>query len=130
MGNGERSMSITLEEVRLNHNLARLLNQVFLDLVESLKVDAQPLRAEPTLLRRITWQELQSHKHAEDLWVAIEGKVYDLTQFAKRHPGGSYILAHVAGTDATVTWQQQHGSSQHVRSIMAAFCMGKLVDVQ
>jgi fatty acid desaturase 2 (delta-6 desaturase) len=32
----------------------------------------------------------------------IENKVYDITNWAKRHPGGGKILGHFSGEDATV----------------------------
>ncbi|KAK1977273.1 cytochrome b5-like heme/steroid binding domain-containing protein, partial [Colletotrichum cereale] len=45
--------------------------------------------------------ELGRHKSRQDLWVAVHGKVYDLTAFAEDHPGGIEVLVECAGTDAT-----------------------------
>ena len=47
--------------------------------------------------RLITWAELRQHTSAEDLWVSLQGKVYDLTAYQHAHPGGALILKHVAG---------------------------------
>lgn len=33
--------------------------------------------------RTITWEEVKKHNSAESLWVVINGKVYDVTEFAK-----------------------------------------------
>jgi cytochrome b involved in lipid metabolism len=119
------STSISLEAVYLNPNLAKLLDQVFLEY----SVSSRALAGAPHAVKRaITVQELKRHTHAEDLWVAIESKVYDLTKFAKRHPGGSDVFAHVAGTDASAIWKQQHGSSREVRTLMSTLCIGELVD--
>ena len=52
-------------------------------------------------LRTITEAELALHNSYTDLWVAIENKVYNLTEFQMEHPGGSDILVEVAGRDAT-----------------------------
>lgn len=47
--------------------------------------------------RLITWAELRQHTSVEDLWVSLQGKVYDLTAYQHAHPGGALILKHVAG---------------------------------
>ncbi len=35
----------------------------------------------------VTVTELSKHDNSNDLWVAINGKVFDFTQFAPEHPG-------------------------------------------
>ena len=59
--------------------------------------------AGPRALQKVTVGELRRHATAESAWVAIEGKVYDLsfTDFLGRHPGGRKVLLAMAGTDAT-----------------------------
>lgn len=37
--------------------------------------------------RAMKWEELAQHNHAGSLFVAVRGKVYDVTDFAQRHPG-------------------------------------------
>lgn len=49
-----------------------------------------------------SWEEVQSHCTKTDMWVVIDRKVYNVTQWAKRHPGGFRVLFHYAGEDATV----------------------------
>lgn len=44
---------------------------------------------------------MSSHNRRDDLWLVIEGKVYDFTSFVEDHPGGDAILRY-AGSDATV----------------------------
>ena len=38
----------------------------------------------------------------------IDGKVYDISQFALSHPGGSEIIFRIAGTDATQEFLDVH----------------------
>lgn len=33
-------------------------------------------------------QEVASHDKSDDLWVVIDGKVFDLTNYMHEHPGG------------------------------------------
>ena len=47
--------------------------------------------------KQISEQELAKHNKRGDLWVAIHGKVYDLTNFTDDHPGGDEVLYLAAG---------------------------------
>ena len=49
------------------------------------------------------WEEIKSHDSQNDRWIVIEGEVYDVTNWSKRHPGGSRMIGHYAGQDATVS---------------------------
>ena len=53
--------------------------------------------------RTFTWDEVHKHTSKEDRWIVIDGNVYDITRFQKRHPGGAKIIGHFAGEDATVS---------------------------
>jgi cytochrome b involved in lipid metabolism len=37
---------------------------------------------------KITAQDLRDHCCEKSAWIAIRGKVYDVTSFIERHPGG------------------------------------------
>lgn len=49
-----------------------------------------------------TWEEIQKHNLRTDKWLVIERKVYNITKWVKRHPGGLRVISHYAGEDATV----------------------------
>ena len=53
-------------------------------------------------------EEVRKHNTDKDCWVIINGHCYDLTEFAKTHPGGSKIIYREAGKDATVKYSQVH----------------------
>lgn len=55
-----------------------------------------------------SYEEVQKHNSEDDLWVVIHGDVYDLTQFAKEHPGGSHVIVKQAGGDATKAFDVVH----------------------
>ncbi|KAL0487850.1 cytochrome B5-like protein CB5LP [Acrasis kona] len=50
--------------------------------------------------RIITRKEVAEHCDMDDLWVIVDNKVYDLTMFVNKHPGGDVITRN-AGGDAT-----------------------------
>lgn len=48
-----------------------------------------------------TLEEVAVHNKPDDVWVIIDGKVYDITAFVDEHPGGPDNILQNAGGDAT-----------------------------
>ncbi|CAK91615.1 unnamed protein product (macronuclear) [Paramecium tetraurelia] len=67
--------------------------------------------------RQITWEELGQHNKKEDLWIVIEGKVYDVTDFQDDHPGGPAILLGKAGDDATAAFHDANHSQSAYKQL-------------
>ncbi len=55
----------------------------------------------PFDLPSIGWDEVRRHAAEDDLWVVFGGYVYDVSSFARNHPGGLPILLKGAGKDLT-----------------------------
>jgi len=55
-----------------------------------------------------TMQEVEQHASQQDCWVAINGKVCNLTEFMSVHPGGVQPIMSKAGKDATADWNAIH----------------------
>lgn len=53
-------------------------------------------------------QELRKHSSKKDAWMAIRGKVYNVTKYMDFHPGGTEELMRGVGTDATKLFDQVH----------------------
>lgn len=51
-------------------------------------------------LNEYTKLDVAVHNKKEDCWTIIEGKVYNITSYVPRHPGGNNILS-ACGTDGT-----------------------------
>lgn len=52
--------------------------------------------------------EVMKHNTLEDCWIAIEGHVYDVSEFLRKHPGGAARIFRFAGSDATSAFKQIH----------------------
>ena len=59
----------------------------------------------------ITTEELKKHNKPDDLWIAIQGKVYNVTNWSKEHPGGDIPLLNLAGQDVTDAFIAFHPGS-------------------
>jgi len=43
----------------------------------------------PPVSSQLSFAEVGKHNHAEDCWLVVHSKVYDITSFVQLHPGGS-----------------------------------------
>ena len=48
-----------------------------------------------------TRAEVAKHASADDNWIIIDDTVYDVSKFARFHPGGRAFVDGVAGQEAT-----------------------------
>ncbi|KAM3448622.1 hypothetical protein MY3296_007655 [Beauveria thailandica] len=75
--------------------------------------------------RIITAGELAKYEGTDTFWLAVHGKVYDLTAYAADHPGGVDVLKDSAGTDATESFDYA-GHPKSAFQSMVKFCIGRL----
>jgi predicted heme/steroid binding protein len=55
-----------------------------------------------------TMDEVSKHTSKTDCWVVVAGKVLDVTNFLKDHPGGELAILTFAGKDATEEFNMIH----------------------
>lgn len=60
-------------------------------------------------MKEYTLEEVAEHNNEKSAWLAIKDFVYDVTKFAKFHPGGRMVLLRFAGTECTQEFNQNHG---------------------
>jgi len=58
-------------------------------------------------IKTFSWEEISKHKQYNDCWTVINGKVYDVTSWVPKHPGGMLIL-NGAGRDSTPLFLSYH----------------------
>ncbi|KAI9294847.1 acyl-CoA dehydrogenase NM domain-like protein [Neoconidiobolus thromboides FSU 785] len=75
--------------------------------------------------KTITINEVQKHNKEDDIWIIVEGKVFDVTKFLELHPGGKTILLKVAGTDATKQFNTFH-SKKVLEKYIPKLCIGQV----
>ncbi|MCR4329708.1 MAG: cytochrome b5 domain-containing protein [Candidatus Roizmanbacteria bacterium] len=87
---------------------------------------------ETNVKKTFTIAEVKKHSTTEDCYLAIEGKIYDVTKFieSNKHPGGEAIVQG-CGTDATKLFNTRPmGSgtphSDKARDFLPSFYIGDL----
>jgi len=73
-----------------------------------------------------TAEEVAEHNTEKSLWVIMNRKVYDVTVFHKRHPGGAAVLRQMGGRDATAAATAAHKTILP-GNLMWEFCIGSIV---
>lgn len=75
------------------------------------ELGADVMAVESDQRRYISSEELGKHNSSLDRWISIQGKVYDVTEWVKDHPGGEIPLLNLAGQDVTDAFVAFHPAS-------------------
>ena len=76
-------------------------------------------------LPEISLQEVWEHSTFDDAWIVIYDRVYDITDFVMRHPGGEDVFHGYMGYDGTIAFRGVGHSSAAMR-ILKKMCIGVL----
>ncbi|KAJ4013069.1 hypothetical protein NW752_006346 [Fusarium irregulare] len=79
------------------------------------------LRVTPSMLKRMTGRK------GKDAWMALNGKVYNVTPYADFHPGGVPELMRAAGRDGTKLFGEVHPWVNY-ETMLSACLVGLLVE--
>lgn len=73
-------------------------------------------------------EEVQQHNSEKDFWIIHRGKVYDISEFLERHPGGKDILLRFAGKDVTkvMTQDDLHRHTNFAYGWLGKYLIGRL----
>lgn len=78
--------------------------------------------------KQYTKEDVAKHNKPDDAWLIISGKVYNITKWINKHPGGNVILQGI-GKDATSLFNNKGGGSGHSASahkILSKYYIGEL----
>lgn len=73
-----------------------------------------------------TMAMVSENDDASSCWSAINGNVYDLTEWINSHPGGSSNILSLCGTDGSSSFNARHGGQSNPESTLQSFLLGPL----
>lgn len=73
-----------------------------------------------------TMAQVKTHNSSTSCYSAINGSVYDLTQWIGNHPGGAGAILSLCGKDGTQAFEQKHGGERRPESELASLKIGTL----
>lgn len=82
----------------------------------------------PTSAGQKTYTRADIEKHASQssCWTSVNGKVYDVTLWISRHPGGAQAILSLCGKDGSSAFNEQHGGQTRPATELASFTIGDL----
>jgi len=77
-----------------------------------------------------TLADVAQHSGSASCYSAINGNVYDLTNWINQHPGGAERILSICGKDGSSAFNAQHGNPSDTRpkEILATFKIGTLAE--
>jgi len=79
----------------------------------------------------VTLEELAAHDGAESCWKAIDGRVYDITDYLSFHPTPEAVILAWCGKEASEAWHNKRPGVPHsprAEGMLEGYLIGRLVD--
>ncbi len=76
--------------------------------------------------KTFTMADVAKHNSESSCYSAINGEVYDLTDWIDKHPGGPQRILSICGKDGSSAFNQQHGNQPRPANELANFKIGSL----
>ncbi len=73
-----------------------------------------------------TWKQVEQHSNKHDCWIVVNECIYDLTKFKATHPGGSKLIDHYAGQDATEAFTAFHKDFDKIMKYAKLYQIGRI----
>jgi hypothetical protein len=77
-------------------------------------------------LDEFTAEEVSQHNTATDCWTIVDGFVYDVTTFTRRHPGGAEKIEEMCGVNATEDYLNEHDGQREPKEWLETLKIGRL----
>lgn len=69
---------------------------------------------------------MAKHNTDSDVWLVINDKVYDVSQYQLEHPGGPIVLMNRAGKHASHAFELASHSKNATENVMPKYLIGKI----
>ena len=86
-------------------------------------VEYTPIEVDENSLPEVSMDEVALHNTQDDLWIVINGKAYDVSQWKDDHPGGDDVLLQNGGKDVSELFRNV-GHSPDALAIRRNFMVG------
>lgn len=80
----------------------------------------------PTGPKTYTMADVATQVKAGKCWTVINAKVYDLTSWINKHPGGEAAIKSLCGIDGTAGFTRMHGGDAKPEAVLATYLVGSL----
>jgi cytochrome b involved in lipid metabolism len=87
---------------------------------------ATPTASTSSDLIQLTVAEVKKHDSATSCWSIVYEKVFDLTKWISKHPGGAEKIRAICGKDGTSSFEKQHTGDGGATNQLANYFLGKL----
>ncbi len=89
-------------------------------------VSATPTPTPTPVVTGYTMAQVRANNTAKSCWTAIDGYVYNLTNWISAHPGGSGAILFLCGTDGTNAFKAQHENQTRPAIRLDSYRIGPL----
>lgn len=109
-----------------------VISAIVLIYIKEPQISETPYSQEKTQRKIFTLAEVSQHNSSQDCWMAINGKVYNLTEYIKsgEHPTPHFVLIKHCGTDATEAFNTKGGMgephSPYAHKLLEKYYIGDL----
>ena len=73
-----------------------------------------------------TMSQVAQNNKSTSCWSAIDGSVYNLTNWIGSHPGGSSAITSLCGVDGTASFRGKHGNQSNPAQRLSMYLLGPL----
>jgi cytochrome b involved in lipid metabolism len=88
--------------------------------------DSAPSASAPAGMINLSTTEIKIHNTKSDCWSIVNGKVYNLTTYVQKHPGGSAVITNICGKDGTNSFANEHNTQSKPNSVLTGFLLGSV----
>lgn len=92
----------------------------------STPVTSVPSASPVSTVKTYSLSDIAMHPDINSCWSAVNGKVYDLTSFIPKHPGGPKRILAICGKDGSSSFANQHEGEPKPAQLLASFYIGEL----